>query len=163
NMGQDLEQLEAEASHVQAPAQFNILGIAWRRKSLIALGIVIGLVLGALSYARRTPVYRSDAQVLVVKKRPDVLPGYSGEANYSYDEDYLATHQVLIKSPLIAGKSIKKPGLAELKSLAGAADPASLIIGSLSVSRDAGNAAATANSNIINLSFRGTEADDSAI
>jgi capsular exopolysaccharide synthesis family protein len=161
-MDQNLEQLEAEAFQVQG--HFNLLAIAWRHKSLVALGLVVGLVLGTLSYARRSPVYRSDAQILVVKKRPDVLPALGGDTSYSYYEDYLATHQVLIKSPLIAGRSVKKPGIAGLESLVGATDPASLIIGSLVVSRDAAkDASGMASSNILGLSLRWTVPDDSAI
>jgi uncharacterized protein involved in exopolysaccharide biosynthesis len=72
-------------------AHLSLLYMAWRRKSLIILGIVAGLVWGVLDYAHRPPVYRVDAQVLVVKKRPDILPAVSGDASFSYYEDYLGS------------------------------------------------------------------------
>src|SRR5271167_1171660 len=110
-MGQDLEQLETDALPAHAQAGFSLLNMAWRRKSLIILGVVVGLIWGILDYAQRPPVYKVDAQVLVVKKRPDILPAVSGDVSFSYYEDYLSTHQILIRSLLIAGRAAKKPGI----------------------------------------------------
>src|SRR4051794_24505170 len=93
-----------------------LLEIAWNRKSLVALGIVVGLVLGLLYYVQATPVYQSKAQVLVVKKRPDNITGM--DTRHLAIEDYVATHQTLIKSPLIVERAIQKRNLAALESLA---------------------------------------------
>jgi uncharacterized protein involved in exopolysaccharide biosynthesis len=161
-MGQSLEPLETEAVAAPAQAHFSLLNMVWRRKSLILLGLVVGVVWGALDYAQRPPVYKVDAQVLVVKKRPDILPAVSGDVSFSYYEDYLATHQILIRSLLIAGRAAKKPAIAELKSLRGTSDPASRIISSLTVNREVARDAAGMAPNILNLSFRGEARDECA-
>src|SRR5262249_52863235 len=51
-----------------------LLRIIRQRKSLIVLGIVVCLVLGGLYYVQQKPMYRSSAQVMVTKKRPDTMP-----------------------------------------------------------------------------------------
>src|SRR5438874_3896041 len=133
--------------------------MAWRRKWLLALGIGASLALGGLYYAKRATVYRADAQVLVVKKRPDALPFPGSDPSSGYYEDYLATHQTLIRSPLIVGRAVKKRELQSLRSLAAHGDPAGLIIGSLSVGRDSKDTGGNYN-NVLNLSFRGPVAEE---
>src|SRR5258708_3961986 len=71
-----------------------------RRKSLMCLGIVVGLTLGVLYYMRVPPLYESYAKILITNKNPDVLQnkdysGYSGE-------DQVANQISMIRSPLIA-------------------------------------------------------------
>src|SRR5262249_17810719 len=75
----------------------HLLQAVWHRKALVLLGLFIGLVVGTLVYLYRPPVYQSAAQVLVIKKRPDVaISGASAQAMY-YD-DYISTQLTLIKS-----------------------------------------------------------------
>jgi uncharacterized protein involved in exopolysaccharide biosynthesis len=91
----------------------DLVRIAWHRKPLFALGIVVALVIGAIYYARATPIYESSAEVLVVKKRPEVVTGdqiYAARAT----DDYLSTHAVVVKSPIIVQSAIDKGGLARL-------------------------------------------------
>ncbi len=140
-----------------APAARNPLQIAWRRKSLVLLGLVVGLVGGVVFQSQRAPVYQTGAQVLVVKKRADVLPIPGSDSQSSYYDDYISTHLVLIKSPLIIGRAVKKHDLASLRSFAGQGDPSGAIIGALSVARDGKEWSTT---NIVNLSYRGPVADD---
>jgi capsular exopolysaccharide synthesis family protein len=135
----------------------DLLAVLWRRKSLIALGGVVGLVLGAMYYARLTPTYQSSAQVLVVKKRPDALPLPGLEQQMSFMEDYLATHQVLMRSPLIIRGAVEKGKLARLPSFGGKGDPTGAIMGALTVTRDTKDGGPT---NILNLSYRSTAAED---
>jgi capsular exopolysaccharide synthesis family protein len=128
--------------------------MAWRRKSLLALGLAVGLVLGSLHYARQTPIYQSSAQVLVVKKRPDALPSSMTGALYS--EDYLSTHVALIRSPLVIERAVAKWELGSLRSLAGMGDPTPSIINGLGVVRET----SSVSSSILNLTYRGTAADE---
>jgi capsular exopolysaccharide synthesis family protein len=137
----------------------SLLTMLWRHKSLLALGIVLGLVGGALYYARLEPVYQSSAQVLVVKKRPDALPMPGIDARLSYFEDYLGTHQVLIRSPLIVSEAVKKGNLRQLPSFAGT-DPTGAIIGALTITRDTKEGGAT---NILILSYRGRNPEDCGV
>jgi succinoglycan biosynthesis transport protein ExoP len=158
---QNLERSEPESLDLPpTPAAANLLRLAWRRKGLVALGTAIGLVFGSLHYAQRTAVYSSTAQILVVKKRQDaLLPG--SDASMAYYDDYLATHQTLIKSPVIIGRAVKKRDLQSLRSFAEQGDPTGAIIGALSVSRDAKDSGGNFN-NILNLSFRGPVAEECA-
>src|SRR5262249_24122137 len=135
--------------------------IAWQRKSLIALGVVASLVLGALYYAQRQPVYQTNAQVLVIKKRPDALPAAGSNAQMAYFEDYVSTHVALMKSPLIVERAVEKSGLKNLRSLAGEGEAVQAILPSLSVAR-ARDTTAAGGSNILNLSFRATANDECA-
>jgi capsular exopolysaccharide synthesis family protein len=134
-----------------------ILEMAWRRKALLALGLAVGLLLAGLIYARATPVYESSAQVLVVKKRPDNLPLPGAEGRPPALEDYLATHQVLVRSPLIVGRAVEKGKLRGLPTFAGEPNPTAAIIDALKVNREV-NAAST--TNILALSFRGPVGQD---
>src|SRR5438067_3610118 len=134
SMTENHEQLEAETSEHHGAAYVNFWEIALRRKSLIALGVVTGIVLGLLYYSMRIPIYRSEAQVLLIKKRPDSHPLTGGDPRLGTYEDYLATHQILIRSPLIIGRAAKK--LQGLTSFGGSPDPTFAIIGSLNVTRE---------------------------
>jgi len=154
-MQRDQEAFDAPAGE----AYPNLLWIAWQRKALLVSGAVIGLVLGALYYAQRAPVYQSSLQLLVVKKRPDILPIPGEDTRLSLYEDYLSTHLVLIRSPLIIDRAAKKQQLQTLKTFAGQSDPTGLLIGSLSASRDSKDQTGNYN-NILNLSFRSAEADE---
>jgi capsular exopolysaccharide synthesis family protein len=138
-----------------------LLSIFWRRKALVVLGVVAGLVLGGLYYAQRQPVYESSAQVLVIKKTQEALPIPGSDAAWSYYEDYLATHMKLIQSPEIVGRAAKKKEVLALATLAGHGDATATILGGLTTARDKDPAASS--SNIFNLSFRGPVAEDCVV
>jgi uncharacterized protein involved in exopolysaccharide biosynthesis len=148
-------------AHEEGHASPDLLSVAWRRKWLVLLGAVTGLVVGSLYYTQCTPAYRSFAQVLVIKKRPDALPITGSEARASAFEDYLATHQVLIRSPLIVGRAAKKRELQTLKMFENGADPASTIMESLAVARDSKEAGAP--SSVLNLTFKGRVQDECGV
>jgi capsular exopolysaccharide synthesis family protein len=151
----DNEPLEPAAAR-PGPAPRNPLQIVWRWKSLVLLGLVVGLIGGVIFQSQRAPVYQTGAQVLVVKKRADVLPIPGSDAS-SYYDDYISTHLVLIKSPLIVGRAVKKHDLGALPSFAGQADPVPAIIASLKATRDNKE---TSGTNIVNLSYSGPVAED---
>jgi capsular exopolysaccharide synthesis family protein len=153
---QDVDENATEPAHHRSSR--TVLQVVWQRKSLLTLGAVVGLALGGLLYAQRTPVYQSSAQVLVVKKRSDILPVTGGDPRLSFVEDYLATHMVLIKSPIIVERAVKKRDLQSLPSFEGMGDPTGAIVGGLTVSRDKEGTGGP--SNIINLSFRASGAED---
>src|SRR5436190_10614917 len=79
-----------------------LMQIAWQRKSLVILGVMIGLVLGLLYYAQKQPVYNSLSQMLIVKKTPNDSISLGGsESRITYMEDYMSTQSVLVRSPTI--------------------------------------------------------------
>jgi succinoglycan biosynthesis transport protein ExoP len=138
-----------------------ILGIAWRRKSLIILGGVVGLIIGALYYSRQPAVYQSSASVLIIKKQQDAMPAQGVDAGSKFMEDYLMTHLIILKSPAIADLALKKGQLGKLKSLAGVGDPQAVIMGSLTVSRD--TQGTSGSTSILNLSYKGPIPEDCAV
>ncbi len=140
----------------------NILQIMLQHKWLIVLGAALGLVGGILVYAQKQPVYQSNASILVVKRSSDALPVSGGDPRSSYFEDYVATHLVLIKSPLVVSTAVEKKELKKLKSFANVSDPTGVIIGGLSASRSGGKDD-SAPKNIIELSYRGIEPGDTKL
>lgn len=134
--------------------------LAWHRKSLIMLGAAVGLVLGTLYYVQREPVYESDAEVLVVNKRPD--SGMGGNVHLSHFEDYVSTHRILVRSPLIVERAIEKYHLEKLVSLADEEDLVDALIERLSVRRSTKDSSSKQNS-ILSLAFRGNVADECGV
>jgi capsular exopolysaccharide synthesis family protein len=137
------------------------LQVAWRRKTLIFLCTVIVLGLAVAYYIRSVPVYQSSAQVLVVQKRPGAVTGV--ETRELALEDYVATHQVLIRSPVVIERACKKRDLASLKSLAltgNGEDLSERISKALTVTRGKGPTGAA--DNVLSLTFRGTDAQECA-
>jgi capsular exopolysaccharide synthesis family protein len=119
-----------------APAVASPLQVAWRRKSLVLLGLVTSLGLGTLYFVKATPVYSSAAQVLVVKKQPDAVPVSTVDGRMAVMEDYLSTHTTIIRSPEVvrrAGKFLPPEGL---KSLGARQDPTAAIGAALTVTRE---------------------------
>jgi capsular exopolysaccharide synthesis family protein len=142
------------------PAAGSILRIVWQRRWLVLLGAVIGPVLALLHYSQRPSVYRSGAQVLVVKKRSEALPvSNGGDPRLAVYEDYVSTHLILIRSPLVVERAVQKRNLGALKSFQGA-DPAGAILNGLSANREQPKDGSVAPNNVIILSFAGPDAAD---
>ncbi|MBY0525333.1 MAG: polysaccharide biosynthesis tyrosine autokinase [Gemmataceae bacterium] len=137
----------------------NMLQMLWQHKSLIVLGGVVGLVLGGIYYAQLTPIYHSSTQVMVIKKDRNPLPASDQDPRSSYYEDYLSTHSVLIRSPLIVGRAVDKHKLQGLRSFQGQGNPTGAIRGALVVARDSKDPSGPSNS-ILNLDYRGTDSAD---
>jgi capsular exopolysaccharide synthesis family protein len=137
----------------------SLLEIVWRRKALVSLGAVAGLVLGVLFYSQQQPIYEATAQVMVIKKRGDPMPIAGGDLRMSYIEDYVASHLIVIRSPLIAERAVQKRNLSALRTLAGAGDAGWAVHVSLAATRDSRGSDSGPN-NIINLSFRGPVPED---
>lgn len=131
-----------------------------RHKSLIALGVVVGLVLGTLAYVQKAPVYQTTAQLIVTKKQTNPLPGDADPRNFFY-EDYLATHQILIRSPEIVNRAVKDHRLRELRTFQGHFDLVGTIRTSLVILRD-GKDPSGPTSNVLNLAYSCTDSKDAA-
>lgn len=74
-----------------------------RRKSLMCLGVVVGMTLGMLYYMRVPAVYESSAKILITNRNPDVLQGR--DSSYNVMEDQVANQISMIRSPLLAGRA----------------------------------------------------------
>jgi len=144
------------------------MSVVWQRKSLVVLGIVIGLVLGALFYAQSTPVYQSEARLLVVKKSAQqALPSSSAvNAQTVMAEDYMSTQSVILQSQQIAEMTAKSDGIRRrlenegFKSFPDVKKPEELvgeIMGNLTVMRDNKEVTGTMGNNVLMLRFRATD------
>jgi polysaccharide biosynthesis transport protein len=86
--------------------------VVWQRRYVLLFGIGVGVFFGGLYYAAAPPTYQSTAQVLVVKKRPDEVTG-KDTRNLAI-EDYVATQQTIVSSPLVIERAIEKRSLGSL-------------------------------------------------
>lgn len=138
------------------PASHGLLQVFWQRKWIVLLGLTLGLMVGALVYSRATPLYRSSAQVLVIKKRADTAQvGGGADPTAAFMEDYVSTHIALLKSPVVLKEAVKRGQLAELKTFEGHGNLTGALLGGLSVSRDT-----SSNNSIIQLSYQGPYPDE---
>lgn len=138
-----------------------LLNIAWRHKSLLALGLVVGLALGGIYFAQKAPVYRSSAQITVRKKETLPLPGAEADPRAYFYEDYLATQQTVLRSSVIVRRAAEKYQLGQLRSFQGG-DPTGAIRAGLSVLRDTKDSASLS-SGILTLTYNGPVAEDCPI
>lgn len=140
-----------------------LMQVAWQRKSLVILGIMIGLVLGLLYYAQKQPAYQSISQMLVVKKTPNDSLSLGGqESRLAYMEDYMSTQSILVRSPAIIERAVKKPSMQDLKSFP-EERPENIVYAirdNLQVLRDNRETQSGAMNNILTLAYRGPEADE---
>ena len=114
----------------------------------------MGLGLGYLYFLRQTPVYKSTAQILIIKDQLK-LPGIEGlEMSSSYDR----THETLIRSPLVIETAAKQPEIAALPTFSGRTNIAGAIIGGLRVSGDGGK-----QGDILRLEYESLSRDDCPI
>jgi len=137
--------------------------VAWQRKSLVILGIMLGLVLGTLYYAQREKTYQSMSQMLVVKKTADSGMSLGGNSqNAGYMEDYMSTQSIIIRSPEILMRALKKPMLQDMNSYKEdqIEDRIFAIREQLAIVRDNKDTVAGASSNVLTLSFKGPNSDD---
>jgi capsular exopolysaccharide synthesis family protein len=156
------DDLAEAADNRPSPSRRSLLDIAWKRKRLVALGVVVGLVLASLFQMQRPPVYQSTAQVLVVKKRTDVLYSVGNDSHVGINDDFISTHLVLIKSQVVVDRAVKIGDLGQLPSLRSEGDPTPAIIDALAADRAIKEPTLGTGDNVISLSYRGADPDGSA-
>ncbi|MCA9263648.1 MAG: polysaccharide biosynthesis tyrosine autokinase [Planctomycetales bacterium] len=90
----------------------DLIDLAWRRKLLIVSGVIVAVAAGLVYYFVAPPYYESSADVLLVRKRPEIIT--SNQRYESGFEDYVSTHLALITSPMIIGRAIDESSLDQL-------------------------------------------------
>ncbi len=138
-----------------------LLEILWRSKWFVLLCVVIAMFLGAVYYVRQAPVYESSASLLIINKNRQVFAPNDLKLGQNYLEDYLSTQLLILKSGVIADEALKGGKLDQLKSLSGNGDPKSIIMKSLSVTREAEGSSGVPN--VLKLSYRGPVAEECAL
>src|SRR5581483_12235302 len=115
---------DLDVQDVTTRSGLSLLQIAWQRKSLVVLGIMLGMVLGLLYYAQRQPIYQAQSSILIVKKSPDnPLGGGMADGRVTLMEDYMGTQTVLIRSPEIVERALRLPMMQNLQSFPGETGP----------------------------------------
>lgn len=151
------------SGHEAQQSTRNFLHVLWQRKAFVILGACVGLALGFLWHTQKPTIFSSMSQVLVVQRNaPKMLPSgaNSGPNMNSLVEDYMATHLVLMKSPLIIERAWKVGKLDSLKSFEGVSDYISAIQGNITVTRDMTKETSSQPNNIVVLTYRSIEAED---
>jgi len=144
----------------------SLLQVAWQRKSLVLLGLMVGLLLGLLYFAQRPPVYASSAQILVVKKTPvdSISLSQGADGRYLAMDDYISTQSVLLKSPVVIGRAAQLPDMKELRSFPNVTDQdgelTNVLREALTVTRDSRETAGGVPNSVLTLGFRGPIADE---
>lgn len=99
----------------------SILRRGWR---LIAISVLVCLTLAALYLARTKRIYQATARLLVLQQggRPLNVANNDPARVMEGADDYLSTHSVVIRSPMVVARAIDELGLEDLPSL-DSADP----------------------------------------
>src|SRR5262245_17600454 len=106
--------------HQEAAQQSNIYRIAWQRKSLLILGLLLGVVGGLLYYSQKDPAYQSSALVSITRKLPPVFnQGNERRDIFNNSDDYVATFATLLRTPTILKTVADDPDVRKLESFAG--------------------------------------------
>src|SRR5262249_22041259 len=158
-----LDHLDDPLEVSAAPSSRNLLLVLWQRKSLVLLGLVVGVVGASLLYVQRDPVYQSSAQVFVVKKRSANLPDTGSDPRMSFYDDYVATHIELIKSPKVIKEAIHKAQLYKLKSFDAVGNNPEATLGVIRNGLSAGRSNKdpnAGNNNIFVLTYKGSDPND---
>lgn len=155
----EIESLDASRNE---PA-IDYLGIVRRRKWIIVCVAIIGVALGYLYYLQATRVYRSVAQIMLVRRDINLPTGGTMDNRpggiLALPDTLLSTHMLLISSPTIIAKAVEKEHLDSLGSLkAGGIDAKSAVAAGLRPGR-AGDRTSP-DPYIMTLAFDGTEPDD---
>ncbi len=130
----------------------------WLGRRRLALMVLFGGLLGVAYWQLGPREYESEAHVLVLSKRPNMVA--EGGLAPAHFDDYVAVHRVLIESPLIIEQAIREHRLHDLASLqhSGASNVETIIEG-LTIRRghrDLG----THSDNMVTLTYRSTVAED---
>ncbi len=131
-----------------------LLAVVRRRWWLVAAAVMAALGLAFIYHRTTPPLYEATAQLLVVKKLPDAVTGVDTRALSV--EDYVATHQTLLHSPLLVGQAVRKHDLAALGSFAGEKDVTEAVLQGLTVLRNKAPGGNT--DNVLNLYYYGPDA-----
>jgi polysaccharide biosynthesis transport protein len=140
-----------------------IFKILWRRKPLVLLGTVLGIVAGVIFFFQQPPKYQSSADLVVWKRLSSLLGSSSGvDSRMAVVEDYVGTQTALVRSHQVLSKAAAKLNSlrSELHDIP-SGDLLGYIQSGLNVvrSKETG-ATGTTGGNILTISFRGPSAED---
>ena len=108
-----------------ASSGIDLLGILKRYALLVTACTIVGIGLGVLAYTKTAPTYQSSSDVLVENQSS---PSFSGEMTFGLatNEKAIDTHVLIIQSPLIIQRAVKKLDISKYPGLR-RGDPVTLI------------------------------------
>ena len=119
------------------------ISILWRRKGTITLSVLACVALGFAYLQQATPVFESEARVLVQQQDP-----LNSSHRVRTDEEFLATQAEIIRSPVIIEKALET---VKVNVPAGSKlDPVFYVLKGLRVTP-------IQKTNVLNISFRGPD------
>ena len=135
-----------------------------RRWPWLLLGAICGVALGFLAYSKQAPVYKSAAQLLVIKNRSEMVSSPNGvsDVRTAYVEDYVETQVTLLKSRQImqaAAKQLDRQGGFNDPLPHDLSDRVGLLTGHFTVGRER-EPGSTSFGNILAISFTGSDPAD---
>ena len=143
-----------------AESSNDLLTALWRSKWLLLVMLLIAVGLGYLYFLKATPVFRSSAEILLIKKEASIGGGADARRERLSVglEDALSTQMLLFTSPLIVGRAVDKFHLESLPSLKELHPATAEIMESLKALR-AGDKN-TPDPNVMLLTYEGVDAED---
>jgi len=159
-MEQRLEWSEAPLAETAAGGGVDIFRVCWTRKWMILLIVLLAGGLGYLFYLKATPIYRSRAEILLIRKEADIPGPHGMERSINYENE-LSTHMILIRSPEIVGRAMQNHDLASRPTLAREANPEMAVIKNLDATRGGGRK--EPDPNVFELTYQSTSPEDSEI
>ncbi|HQR07388.1 MAG TPA: polysaccharide biosynthesis tyrosine autokinase [Gemmatales bacterium] len=150
--------IETQTQHQEAAQQSNIYRIAWQRKSLLILGLMLALVIGVLYYSQKDPVYQSLALISVQRKNQP-LSAQDPRNQYVLD-DPLNLHMTLLRTQTILNGVVQDNDIKKLETFVGKnpSEMLTIIATGLIITRDSRDA--SGRSPVIQIAFKGPIASD---
>jgi capsular exopolysaccharide synthesis family protein len=113
------------------------LAILKRRWRIVAIAILVCLTIAVLYLARTKRYYEASTRVLILQQggRPLQVGGVESVQSSERADDLLATHGMIVASPLVVSRAIESIGLERLPSLKDADNPVKQAIKQLKVTR----------------------------
>ena len=97
----------------------------WRRRWIVVLAMIASLAAAVIYLTQVTPTYASTSRLYVEQTGPKIITDNEGVMTQS--KNYLFTQCELLKSTPILSDALAKPGMRQLRSLAGAGNPVAFL------------------------------------
>jgi len=154
----------APARGSEESAFLDIAAILQRRWPIVLASVVGGWILASIYFLLVAPTFESKAQLLVMRKDPELASHGVGGARdaESISEDLLATNMQVIQGRKIIGQALALNGLEELESIASVLDEdetsTDYVLDNLNVTR--GGEGQAIDAHVLNIGFQHSDPEE---
>ena len=99
----------------------DLLEVLWRNRWLVALTTAVAMVVGLIYVTAATPMYTSTSKLYIEQNGPRILAETEGLTTPT--KNCLYTQAALLTSTPVLTAAVEKPGVGQLKVLAGVSNP----------------------------------------